>query len=138
MLDDFDFKKSRASLQSVQQDPKPHEHSSYEVYEWLGGYSEHQQGDTYAKIRLQELQCAHELAAGHTNVVGMAPGYLFEMTHCPRDSDNREYLVTETRYNLQEPEYSTGGSAESLCEFDFTVLPSTVAYRPARKTPKPR
>ena len=71
MLDDFDFRKSRASLQSVQQDPKPHEHSTYEVYEWLGGYTEHQQGDAYAKIRLQELQCAHELASGHTNVVGM-------------------------------------------------------------------
>jgi type VI secretion system secreted protein VgrG len=138
MLDDFDFKKSRASLQSVQQDPKAHEHSTYEVYEWLGGYSEHQQGDAYAKIRLQELQCAHELASGHTNVVGMAPGYLFEMTHCPRESDNREYLVTETRYDLQEPEYSTGGSTESVCEFDFTVLPSTVAYRPARNTPRPR
>ncbi|MFS2099347.1 type VI secretion system tip protein TssI/VgrG [Variovorax sp. Varisp85] len=138
MLDDFDFKKSRASLQSVQQDPKAHEHSTYEVYEWLGGYSEHQQGDAYAKVRLQELQCAHELASGHTNVVGMAPGYLFEMTHCPRESDNREYLVTETRYNLQEPEYSTGGSSESVCEFDFTVLPSSVAYRPARTTPRPR
>lgn len=137
MLDDFDFRKSRASLQSVRQDPKGHDHSTYEVYEWLGGYSEHQQGDTYAKIRLQELQCAHELAAGHTNVVGMAPGYLFEMTHCPRESDNREYLVTETRYDLQEPEYSTG-STESICQFDFTVLPSNVPYRPARKTPKPR
>jgi type VI secretion system secreted protein VgrG len=138
MLDDFDFKKSRASLQSVQQDPKGHDHSTYEVYEWLGGYSEHGQGDTYAKVRLQELQCAHELASGHTNVVGMAPGYLFQMTHCPREADNREYLVTETRYDLQEPEYSSGGSSESVCEFDFTVLPSTVAYRPARKTPKPR
>jgi len=60
------------------------------------------------------------------------------MTHCPRESDNREYLVTETRYNLQEPEYSTGGSSESVCEFDFTVLPSSVAYRPARTTPRPR
>ena len=138
MLDDFDFRKSRASLQSVQQDPKGHDHSTYEVYEWLGGYSEHGQGDSYAKIRLQELQCAHELASGHTNVVGMAPGHLFRMTHCPREADNREYLVTETRYDLQEPEYSSGGSSESVCEFDFTVLPSTVAYRPARKTPKPR
>lgn len=138
MLDDFDFRKSRASLQSVQQDPKPHDHSTYEVYEWLGGYTEHQQGDAYAKIRLQELQCAHELAAGHTNVVGMAPGHLFQMTHCPRESDNREYLVTETRYDLREPEYSSGGSSESVCEFDFTVLPSSVPYRPARKTPRPR
>ncbi|RRH90730.1 type VI secretion system tip protein VgrG [Variovorax beijingensis] len=138
MLDDFDFRKSRASLQSVQQDPKSHDHSSYEVYEWLGGYSENDQGDSYAKIRLQELQCAHELATGHTNVAGMAPGYLFQMTHCPREADNREYLVTQTRYDLQEPEYSTGGTAESVCEFDFTVLPSSVPYRPARKTPKPR
>lgn len=138
MLDDFDFRKSRASLQSVQQDPKGHDHATYEVYEWLGGYSEHQQGDAYAKIRLQELQCAHELASGHTNVVGMAPGHLFEMTHCPREADNREYLVTETRYDLREPEYSTGGSSESVCEFDFTVLPSGVPYRPARTTPRPR
>ncbi|MBT2334432.1 type VI secretion system tip protein VgrG [Variovorax paradoxus] len=138
MLDDFDFRKSRASLQSVQQDPKGHDHSTYEVYEWLGGYSENDQGDGYAKIRLQELQCAHELAAGHTNVIGMAPGHLFQMTHCPREADNREYLITQTRYDLQEPEYSTGGTAESVCEFDFTVLPSSVAYRPARKTPKPR
>ncbi|TSD60033.1 type VI secretion system tip protein VgrG [Variovorax sp. KBS0712] len=138
MLDDFDFRKSRASLQSVQQDPKGHDHATYEVYEWLGGYSEHQQGDAYAKIRLQELQCAHELASGHTNVVGMAPGHLFEMTHCPREADNREYLVTGTRYDLREPEYSTGGSSESVCEFDFTVLPSAVPYRPARTTPRPR
>jgi type VI secretion system secreted protein VgrG len=85
MLDDFDFKKSRASLQSVQQDPKPHDHATYEVYEWLGGYSEHSRATATRSIRLQELQCAHELASGHTNVVGMAPGYLFQMTHCPRE-----------------------------------------------------
>ncbi|RZL64504.1 MAG: type VI secretion system tip protein VgrG [Variovorax sp.] len=138
MLDDFDFRKSRASLQSVQQDPKGHDHSTYEVYEWLGGYSEHGQGDAYAKIRLQELQSAHEGASGHTNVMGMAPGHLFRMTHCPREADNREYLVTKTRYDLREPDYASGGGSESVCAFDFTVLPSTVPYRPARTTPKPR
>lgn len=137
-LDDFDFRKSRASLQSVQQDPKGHEHSTYEVYEWLGGYSEHGQGDAYARIRLQELQGAHELASGHTNVMGMAPGYLFRMTHCPREADNREYLVTQTRYDLREPDYASGAGSDSVCAFDFTVLPSTVPYRPARTTPKPR
>ncbi len=138
MLDDFDFKKSRASLQSVQQDPKAHSHSAYEVYEWLGGYSEHQEGDHYAKVRLQELQCAHELAQGHTNVAGMAPGHLFSMTHCPREADNREYLVTETHYQLQESEYASGGSSTSECAFDFSVLPASVPFRPARRTPRPR
>ncbi|BEP36723.1 type VI secretion system tip protein VgrG [Variovorax sp. V59] len=137
VVDDFDFKKPRAELMNMRSQPRGNDHGQYEMYEWLGGFSEAEQGEHYSRIRLEEAQAQAERDIGHTNVRGMAPGYRFTMQNCPRQEDNREYLVVSVSYALREGGYASG-SAEGHYSFDFAVQPAACVFRAPRVTPLPR
>jgi len=137
VVDDYDFKKSRADLLSMRSQPRGNAHDTYEIYEWLGGFSEAEQGERYSRIRLEEAQSQAERDMGHASVRGMAPGYRFTMQNCPRQDDNREYLIVSVSYALREGGYDTG-AADSSYSFDFAVQPTSYAFRAPRVTPMPR
>ncbi|MFM9927510.1 type VI secretion system tip protein TssI/VgrG [Variovorax sp. H27-G14] len=133
VVDDFDFKKPKADLLNTRSQPRGHDHGQYEMYEWMGGYSDAGQGEHYARIRLEEAQAQAELDVGHATVRGMAPGYRFTMQNAPREEDNREYLIVSVLYSLREGGYASGSEKGSY-GFQFGVQPTSVAYRAARVT----
>lgn len=137
VVDDYDFKKSKADLLSMRSQPRGNAHDTYEIYEWLGGFSEAEQGEHYSRIRLEEAQSQAERDIGHATVRGMAPGYRFTMQNCPRQDDNREYLIVSVSYALREGGYASGG-ADSSYSFDFAVQPTSYAFRAPRVTPMTR
>ncbi|WP_395349415.1 type VI secretion system Vgr family protein [Variovorax sp. UC122_21] len=133
VVDDFDFKKPKADLLTTRSQPRGNDHGQYEMYEWLGGYSDAGQGEHYARIRLEEAQAQAELDIGHATVRGMAPGYRFTMQNAPRDEDNREYLIVSVLYNLREGGYASG-NGEGDYGFQFGVQPTSFPYRAPRVT----
>ncbi|RIX74282.1 type VI secretion system Vgr family protein [Acidovorax cavernicola] len=137
VVDDFDFKKPKADLLTTRSQPRGNDHGRYEMYEWMGGYSDAGQGEHYARIRLEEAQAQAEVDIGHTNVRGMAPGYRFTMQNAPRNEDNREYLVVSVTYSLREGGYASGG-LEGEYSFDFGVQPTSFPFRARRVTRVPR
>ncbi|WP_413470479.1 type VI secretion system Vgr family protein [Variovorax paradoxus] len=137
VVDDYDFKKSKADLMGMRSQPRGNPHDTYEIYEWLGGFSEAEQGEHYSRIRLEEAQSQAERDVGHSSVRGMAPGYRFTMQNCPRQDDNREYLIVSVSYALREGGYESG-AAESHYSFSFAVQPTSYAFRPPRVTPMTR
>ena len=136
VVDDFDFKKPKADLLNTRSQPRGNDHGQYEMYEWLGGYSDSGQGEHYARIRLEEAQAKAEVDTGHSNVRGMAPGYRFTMQNAARNEDNKEYLVVSVQYNLREGGYATG-STDGVYSFDFAVQPTSFPYRAPRVTRMP-
>jgi len=137
VVDDYDFKKSKADLMGMRSQPRGNPHDTYEIYEWLGGFSEAEQGEHYSRIRLEEAQSQAERDVGHCSVRGMAPGYRFTMQNCPRQDDNREYLIVSVSYALREGGYESG-AADSHYSFSFAVQPTSYAFRPPRVTPMTR
>jgi type VI secretion system secreted protein VgrG len=136
VVDDFDFKKPKADLLTTRSQPRGNDHGQYEMYEWLGGYSDAGQGEHYARIRLEEAQAQAELDTGHANVRGMAPGYRFTMQNAPRNEDNREYLIVSVMYSLREGGYATGASPGEY-GFHFGVQPTSFPFRAPRVTRAP-
>lgn len=136
--DDYDFTKPKADLSVRRADPRGHSHDSLPVYEWPGGYRDDAHGERYTRVRLEELQSEHERAAGHTNVRGAAPGYLFTLKNCPRDDQNREYLVVRCSYRFQENVYASGGDDEVMHDTQLVAQPTSLPYRSQRVTPRPR
>jgi len=136
VVDDFDFKKPRADLLNTRSQPRGNDHGRYEMYEWMGGYSDAGQGEHYARIRLEEAQAQAEVDTGHTNVRGMAPGYRFTMQNAPRNEDNREYLVVSVMYSLREGGYASGGM-QGEYSFHFGVQPTSFPFRARRITRVP-
>lgn len=137
VVDDYDFKKSKADLMGMRSQPRGNSHDTYEIYEWLGGFSEAEQGEHYSRIRLEEAQSQAERDIGHSSVRGMAPGYRFTMQNCPRQDDNREYLIVSVAYALREGGYESG-AADSHYSFSFAVQPTSYPFRPPRVTPMTR
>lgn len=136
-VDDYDFRKPRADLSQMRANPLSAEHGGYTRYLWQSGYIEAEQGEHYARVRLEEEQAAHARTQAHTCLRAIAPGYLFTLTNCPRQMENRTYLVVEVNYRLQEGGYATG-SGEARYDFDFVAQPASSAYRAASVTPVPK
>jgi len=146
--DDYDFKKPRADLSNMRQMPPGHAHDQFERYEWPGGYTEFTDGETYARIRLEEQLSPRSRVMGVSNHRGLAPGYTTTLTNYPREDQNQQYLLLSVHYHFEEnAEVSEGisGSAGasqvskgSIQRLTLTAQPTSVVYRPQRVTPKPR
>ena len=139
-LNDFDFKLPRKSLKAVLSQPKTHDMADFEMYDYPGEYIETSDGENYSKIRLQELQAQYEVAHGRGNAAGLATGYLFSLTQCPREDQNREYLILSAVHRLESDDYESiaevAGSGKPY-RGDISAMVSSQPYRPARLTPKP-
>ena len=135
---DYDFKKPSSSLDALRSNPGSYAHGDLEVYEWLGGYTEPDQGEHYSRVRLEALQAQQSEASGQSNSVCLAPGHLVTLRNHPRLAENREYLVRAAHYDIQEIGYST--DEESISHFDvgFVMIPTAIPFRPPRVTPLPR
>ncbi|ARP92350.1 type VI secretion protein Vgr [Bordetella genomosp. 9] len=133
---DFDFRRPGTSMDARRTNPAPYDDGKLEIYEWLGGYTDPEEGEHYSRVRLQAMQCRQELVSGACNAHGMAPGYRFRLRNHPRDSENRDYLVIAAHYHIRESGYATGGVQTQAIDVGFTVLPSTVQFRPPRITPQ--
>ncbi|MDA8522635.1 type VI secretion system Vgr family protein [Acidovorax sp. NCPPB 4044] len=145
--DDYDFQKPRSDLSNMRQQPPGHSHDAYETYEWPGGYVQHGDGETYARVRLQENLSGQSVAQGESRHRSLATGYTFTLTNYPRGDQNRQYLITGLAYHFKEnPQVSaaaprapgTEQEEGSFQKFSLAAQPTSLPYTPARTTPKPR
>jgi type VI secretion system secreted protein VgrG len=138
--DDYDFKKPKADLSNMRQTPPGHAHDKYEKYEWPGGYTEFADGETYARVRLEEQLSPRSRVQGLSNHRGLAPGYTTTLTNYPREDQNQQYLILAVHYHFEEnAEVSEGGAGKgSIQRLTLQAQPTSIVYRPQRLTPKPR
>lgn len=139
-LNDFDFKAPRKDLQAVLKRPKSHTLADFEMYDYPGEYTDKGDGSHYSKIRLQELHAQHEIAHGRGNAGGLAAGYLFSLTQCSREDQNREYLIISAVHRLESDQYESVSGAKRAGKpyrGDISAIDAKEHYRAARLTPKP-
>ncbi|MDN8600575.1 type VI secretion system tip protein TssI/VgrG [Citrobacter sp. S2-9] len=136
-LDDYDFRKPNAWLFQAQQNPASPQPGSIDVYDWPGRFVDHGHAEFYARIRQERWQVEHQQIQATATAAGIAPGHTFTLSNAPFFSDNGEYLTTAASYHFEENRYASG-EGETLHRTDFTVIPSSVAYRPAQTTAWPR
>lgn len=137
-LDDYDFRKPNAWLFQSRQNPASPAPGSIDVYDWPGRFVEHGHGEFYARIRQERWQVEHQQIAGTATAIGIVPGNTFQLTNAAFFDDNGEYLVTAAEYTFEENRYASGEDSNTIHRIDFSVIPSTVVFRPLQKTPWPR
>lgn len=136
---DYDYTRPHADLGVQRAEPRGHDHDDYSVYEWPGGYRDDTHGVQRNRVRLEELQAVYDRAQAHTDLRACAPGYLFELTRCPRADQNRKYLIVRCAYRFQENPYAShSGNEPVLHEADLLAQPDILPYRTPRTTPVPR
>ena len=144
---DFDFIKPRKQLESRSASPGSYDHSDDEIYDYPGLYYEKNLGDSLTRIRLEELQATAEQCSGRGNSSKVTTGKTFKLEHFPRDDQNIDYLVTETRLELCSDDYISQNASinshtlvpkKDVLSCKFNVLKQSVPFRSPSVTPKAR
>jgi type VI secretion system secreted protein VgrG len=139
-LNDYDFKTPRKNLRTQLAMPKSHALADFEIYDYPGEYTEYGDGNTYSRIRLEELLAQHEIVQARGNAAGLAVGYLFSLTKCSREDQNREYLIVSAVHQVESDAYESIAGASrpgKIYQGQITAVEAKQPYRAPRITPKP-
>ncbi|WP_339742241.1 type VI secretion system tip protein TssI/VgrG [uncultured Rubinisphaera sp.] len=119
--------------------------ASMEQYEYAGGFLKAADGKALATVRMEAQEAMHDVATGSGNHPGFQAGGKFKLKSHPVKAEvNAKYVLTSVEHRAQEPIIFSSGPIIGAGEKDmpiywnkFECVPSKVAFRPARVTPKP-
>jgi type VI secretion system secreted protein VgrG len=130
VLNDFDFEKPKANLESKFIEKKSYSYANGEQYDYPGNYLVASAGENYATARLNELLTDHAVIHGKANAVGLTNGMSFKLKEHYIDKENAKHLIIFTDFLID-------ASDDSIFECSFMAIPETQVFRPARTTPVP-
>lgn len=137
-LDDYDFTKPKAVLGVKAQRIQTHGYADYGIFDYPGEYHESDDGEHYARVRVDEFHADFDRAEAGCNVRRIAVGRLFNLTNAPRPDQEREYLITGARYELMDNAYESGNEGASSYYCAFTSISSQQQFRSERLTDEPK
>lgn len=137
VLDDFDFQKPKAKLTSTVAKPRETGHPDYEHYEWPGDYFEKDEGEFLTRVRMEAQKSLGSRVYGSGNIRTLVTGCTFNLENCPTVEANREYLIVEAAFMIQDTgEQSSQGQSFGYST-SFELLPTSEVFRPQRTIKKP-
>lgn len=109
-----------------------------EVYDYPGEYEWQEDAPDWGDLRQEEHEHDRTWIDGSGNARALAPGYRFDLTQHDRPEQNINYLVVKVSHQAHEGGWG-GGMDTGMMTYSnsFSAIPSTVQYRPGRKTERP-
>ncbi|GAB1723835.1 MAG: type VI secretion system tip protein VgrG [Nitrospira sp. CR1.1] len=114
--------------------------SKFEIYDYPGEYTKKKEGDTIAKLRMEEEETQYFVVSGTSSCRAFTSGYRFDLKDYVRKDMNRAYLLTNVHHVATVGSTyttTTVGKDESAYTNSFTCIPHKVPFRPPQATPKP-
>ncbi len=133
----FDFTKPKADLGVKAQNVQQHQSADYEIYDYQGDYILADNGEHFAKVRVDEFHTEFEVAEAETDVRDIAVGRLFGLTNAPRKDQEKDYLIVSADWDVRNHAYEASINEDAAYSCTMTVLQSKQQFRPARSTPRP-
>jgi type VI secretion system secreted protein VgrG len=113
----------------------------YEVFDFPGEYEKKNEGDAETKLRMEEVEAAYDIVAGSSFCKSFMPGGKFTIgTHKSATEEGKSFVLTSVTHSAHELQaYESGANEEGGYDYhnNFTCIPASVVFRPARITPKP-
>jgi type VI secretion system secreted protein VgrG len=137
-LNDYDFQRPGARIDVRSAMPRPHTAGDYPLYDYPGTYVQSEDGEHYARTRIEAIQSQHERVELSGNARGLGSGHLFSMSGFSRQDQNREYLIVSTRYLISQESLETGTASAGLqFESALSCIAAQQSFRPLPITPRP-
>ncbi|MHC6223440.1 type VI secretion system Vgr family protein [Pseudomonas sp. X10] len=137
-LNDYDFQRPSARIDVRSAMPRPHSASDYPLFDYPGTYEQSQDGEHYARTRLEALHSLHERVELRGNARGLGSGHLFSLSGFSRQDQNREYLIVAARYYIVQERLETGtGGGAAQFESNLSCIEAQQSYRPLASTMRP-
>ena len=134
-LNDFDFENTQKDLQAKANVAREHAKADFSIYDYPGEYIESNEGEDYAKKRIDELQAQYEVITASSDVRGICTGCTFSLIDHPREDRNKKYLITSANYNINSDLLQASNETAYSCS--FKSIDATQQFRAPRITPKP-
>ena len=140
---DFNFETPKAKLEASSSITASHARSDYEIFDYPAEYPgsdgvpDPKNSDTTVRHRMEELAVQHDVASGTGNCQALLTGYLFTLTNCEREDQNKEYLIVESSCTISQDAYNSGSDVAYDFHGSIEAIDSNLQYRSPRKTPKP-
>ncbi len=128
VLNDYFYEAAQSDQKVTETEGAVPNFSKLEQYEHTQNYDNVGLGTVYARIRKEENIYTSKAAHGRATCRSFCPGHIFTLAKHFRGECNRRWILTETRYNLEQGHFSV----------HFSAVGADVKVRPARVTPKPR
>lgn len=137
-LNDYDFQRPSARIDVRSAMPRPHTAGDYPLYDYPGTYVQSEDGEHYARTRIEALQTLHEQVELAGNARGLGSGHLFSLSGFSRQDQNREYLIVGARYYLSQESGESGvGAPSAQFESSLTCIDAQQSFRPMAITHRP-
>ncbi len=137
VLNDYDFEKPKSNLIAKFTEKKSHSHAEGEQYDYPGNYFEPPTGETYANIRLDELQTDYEVVQAKGNAMGLTTGMLFTLKDHYIIPENTKHIIIAANFLIVSNQYRSASGQEDHYECSFKAIRATQQFRPQRLTPVP-
>lgn len=137
VLNDYDFENPKSSLIAKSTKQMPHSHANGERYDYPGNYVKHSVGDTYANIRLDELQTGYQVIQAKANVLGLTTGILFTLEEYDFTPENTKHVVIAANFSVVSNQYRSASGEQTHYECGFKAIRASESFRPQRLTPVP-
>lgn len=137
VLDDFDFKNPKAKLTSIVAKPRETGHPDYEHYEWPGDYFDKSEGEFLTKVRMEAQKSLGSRVYGSGTIRTLVTGCTFNLENCPTVEANREYLIIDSSFMIQDNGEHSSQGQEFIYGTSFELLPTSEVFRPQRTIKKP-
>lgn len=131
-LTDYNFQRPHTSLYATLAGTQ-----QGELYDYPGNHDNKEDGDRYARIRLEEQEARIAIVRGESNCMGFECGYKFKLSEHARDSANTEYTLLGLEHRGQNTGYRSGDPQPFSYSNRFEAMDGLVPFRPPRRTRKP-
>jgi type VI secretion system secreted protein VgrG len=132
VLRDYDFLQPSLSLESTIAGTEPEE-----VYDYPGEYTAPDEGERYARIRLEEAAALRKVVRGQSTCRAFRGGFQFELEEHFRAAANQPYMLLQVQHVASAGEYRAGAGEPMEYRNHFAAIPHAVVFRPQRVTPRP-
>ncbi len=138
-LDDYDFENPKATIGNKYSKPKPHVNAEGEIFDYPGKYLTVDEGEYYARVRQEEIQCDYAIIKGKSTAREFSAGGLMKMDKHPREDQNIEYLITKVVHQADQDAFGStkkGGSG-FIYKNKFKVITAITPFRSKCKSKAP-
>lgn len=123
VMDDFNFETPTTELLVK----ATGESAARTIYEYPGGYSAKQAGETRVDHRLHAQELPQKRLQGHGYCPTFTSGYQFTLSNHPRTDINGSYVLRWISHTVTQESYTNA----------FEAFPIDIPFRPLQVTPKP-
>lgn len=135
---DYDFENPGKHLLTRARAPWSPPAATFEVYDYPGGYLNHEPGERFSSVRIEQLHSDQQVFRGRTSSRALEAGRRLTLDNDPFEVI--AYVITRSELDLALDEYESARGArepEVVVTASFEAIESTRRFRPSLSTPRP-